>query len=99
MFKLSYFTNESLGSHIQVSFEHSYSPYDSFRDAYTLDLLQKVEFVMVCLYWQALSLEDGCGSTALGLLESEGVNGQIDWQAGQTSRLVHSLTRQRCGQA
>ena len=43
-----------------------------------------------------LSCKDFCGSTALGMPVSEGMNGQADWQAQQASHLVSSLARQRC---
>ena len=39
-----------------------------------------------------------CGSIALGTPESAGMNGQIDWQAQQTSHLVCSLAGQRCSE-
>ena len=38
-------------------------------------------------------------STALGMPESVGMKGQIDWQAQQISRLVCSLAGQRCLEA
>ena len=43
--------------------------------------------------------KDFCRSTVLGTPESAGMNGQIDWQAQQISRLVCSLAGQRCSEA
>ena len=43
--------------------------------------------------------KDFCRSAVLGRRESEGMNGQIDWQAQQISHLVCSLTGQRCSEA
>ena len=43
--------------------------------------------------------KDFCGSTAVGMPESVGMNGQIDWQAQQISHLVCSLVEQRCSEA
>ena len=43
--------------------------------------------------------KDFCGSTVLGMPESVGMNGQIDWQAQQISHLVCSLAGQRCSEA
>ena len=43
--------------------------------------------------------KDFCWSTALGIPESVGMNGQIDWKAQQMSHLVCSLAGQRCSEA
>ena len=43
--------------------------------------------------------KDFCRSTAMGTPELVGMNGQIDWQAQQISRLVCSLAGQRCFEA
>ena len=45
------------------------------------------------------SCKDFCGSTAKGIPESVGMNGQIDWLAQQISHLVCSLAGQRCSEA
>ena len=58
----------------------------------TMNLLQKVESGMGCPDWHtamhSLRLQSFCGSNALGIPESVGMNGQIDWQALQISHLV-----------
>ena len=46
-----------------------------------------------------LGYTDFCGSTVLGTPESVEMNGQIDWQAQQTSHLVCSLAGLRCSEA
>ena len=65
-----------------------------------MNLLQKMQIGMGCPDWHIaihrLQLKDFCGSTALGMLKSEGMNGQIDWQGQQTSCLVCSFARQWC---
>ena len=43
--------------------------------------------------------KDFCGSTVLGMLESVGMNRQIDWQAQQITYLVCSSAGQRCSEA
>ena len=43
--------------------------------------------------------KDFCGSTVLGVPESVGIKGQIDWQAQHLSHLVCSYARQRCSEA
>ena len=66
----------------------------------SMNLLQKVESGMVCPDWlsamHSFGCKNFCGSTALGMSESAGMNGQIDWQAQQISHLVCSLAGQRC---
>ena len=42
------------------------------------------------------SCRDFCGSTAVGMPDSVGMNGQIDWQAQQIWHLVCCLAGQRC---
>ena len=53
---------------------------------------------MGCPDWniamQVSGCKDFCGSTVLSTLESVGMNGQIDWQAQQTSHLVCCLAGQ-----
>ena len=61
----------------------------------SMNLLQKVESGMGCPDWHtamhSLRLQRLLGSTVLGMPESVGMNGQIDWQAQQISHLVCNL--------
>ena len=61
-----------------------------------------------CLEWAAptgtqpctvFGYKDFCGSTALDMPESVGMNGQIDWQTQQTLHMVCSLAGKRCSEA
>ena len=67
----------------------------------SMNLLQKMESGMGCPDWHRAmhSCKDFCGSTALAMLKSVGMNGQIDWQAQQVSHLVCSLAGQMHSEA
>ena len=57
----------------------------------SMNLLQKVESGMGCPNWYTampvFGCKDFCGSTALGIRESVGMNRQVDWQGQQISHL------------
>ena len=88
---------QRLASQRDAQITHSIIPTDS------INLLQRRS-----LEWAAptstqpctvFDCKDLCESTALGILKSVGMNGQIDWQAQQMSHLVCSLAGQRCSEA
>ena len=65
---------------------------------------QKVQSGMGCPDWHtamqsSATKTHSCGSTALRMPESVGMNKQIDWQAQQIPHLVCSLAGQRCSEA
>ena len=64
----------------------------------SMNLLQKVESGMANSH-AVFGYKGFCGFTVLGTSVSVGMNGQIDWQAQQTSHLICSLAGQRCSEA
>ena len=63
----------------------------------SMNLLQKMGSGMGYPDWQhshaVFGCKDFCGSIAQGMPESEGMNGQIDWQAQQLSHQVWQVVR------